>query len=194
MKNHKCKTNNSNVAISELPPITYARSARAKYLRITIKPARTITVTIPRRATKKQAKQFVLSKIGWVKKHLQRLEQQDKMQDAPVPDVDLENAKEELFDRLDHFADKHNLTYKKVTFRHQKTKWGSCSNSGNISLNINIAYLPEHLQDYLLLHELCHLRHMNHSKQFWLELDEMTGSEAKRLRKELKGYRACCRL
>jgi hypothetical protein len=179
-------TNEIDIAISELPPITYTRSARAKYLRITIKPARTITVTIPRRATKSQASHFVRSKIEWIKKHLHRLEQQDKIQ-APIPEIDLEKAKDELFDRLDHFADKHNLTYRKVTFRCQKTKWGSCSSVGNISLNINIAYLPEHLQDYLLLHELCHLRHMNHSKHFWVELDKMTGGEAKRLGKELKG-------
>ncbi|MCK5565771.1 MAG: DUF45 domain-containing protein [Planctomycetes bacterium] len=181
--------NENDIAISELPPVTYTRSARAKYLRITVKPAQTITVTIPRKATKKQAKQFVQSKIDWIKKHLHRLEQQDKIERAPIPDIDLDKAQGRLFERMNHFAAKHDISYRQMTFRCQKTKWGSCSSKGNISLNINIAFLPEHLQDYLLLHELCHLHHMNHSKQFWAELNKMTDSRAKLLQKELRGHR-----
>ncbi|MHC5088067.1 MAG: M48 metallopeptidase family protein, partial [Planctomycetota bacterium] len=77
---------------------------------------------------------------------------------------------------------------RRAAFRCQKTKWGSCSNQNNISLNINIAFLPEHLQDYILLHELCHIRHMNHSKAFWAQLDEYCGGKAKEYAKELKTH------
>ena len=102
---------------------------------------------------------------------------------------ELIKAQDELFDRLDYFSKKHDLPYRRAAFRCQKTKWGSCSSQNNISLNINIAFLPPHLQDYILLHELCHIRHKNHSKSFWLQLDHYCGTGAKALAKELKNHR-----
>ena len=73
--------------------------------------------------------------------------------------------------------------------RCQKTKWGSCSDKKNINLNINIAYLPKELQDYILLHELCHTKIKNHSKQFWASLDSYVGGRAKEMSKELRTWR-----
>jgi predicted metal-dependent hydrolase len=171
---------------SNLPPVTYTRSARAKHLRITIKPTRTITVTVPRHTNQKQAQQFLLSKIAWIKKHLKKIDQYDKLQDTPDLTIDLDKAQGELFNRLDYFSDKYNLPYNRAAFRCQKTKWGSCSSKNNISLNVNIAYLTKELQDYILLHELVHTKIKNHSKQFWAELDRYLGGRAKLLQKELR--------
>ena len=56
--------------------------------------------------------------------------------------------------------------YKKITLKNNKSNWGSCSAKGNINLNIRLHLLPEHLRDYVILHELCHLRHMNHGPEF----------------------------
>jgi len=179
------------MSTTNLPPIHYTRSARAKHLRITIKPTQTITVTIPKHTTKQQAQQFLQSKISWIKKHLQKLEQQEKLQQSlsDLPTIDLEKAQDELFCRLEYFSDKYNLPYNRAIFRCQKTKWGSCSSKNNINLNINIAYLPKELQDYILLHELCHIRHKNHSKKFWAELDKLVGGKSKEMRKGLRGCR-----
>ncbi len=182
----------SNMSTSQtttLPPITYTHSTRAKHLRITIKPTQTITVTIPKHTTRQQAQQFLQSKTSWIKKQLQKLDQQEKLQLSlpDLPTIDLEKAQNELSCRLEYFSDKYNLPYNRAIFRNQKTKWGSCSSKNNINLNINIAYLPNELQDYILLHELCHIRHKNHSKKFWAELDKLVSGKSKELRRELKG-------
>jgi hypothetical protein len=108
-----------------------------------------------------------------------------------VPDFnfDIEKAQIDLFNRLDNLSKKYNLPYNRASFRCQKTRWGSCSGKDNISLNINIAFLPEELQDYVILHELVHTKIKNHGRKFWAELGKYTQSPAKELSKELKKYR-----
>jgi predicted metal-dependent hydrolase len=103
--------------------------------------------------------------------------------------IDLRQAQDAIFERLKAFSKQHNLPYRRAAFRCQRTKWGSCcATTRSISLNINIVLLPVHLQDYLLLHELTHLSHPNHSPAFWAELDRYCAGSAKRLSKELKTY------
>jgi len=171
--------------------IAYRRSRRAKNLRITIAPTQAITVTVPVNTSLERAKEFVQAKQPWIQKHLMKMRQMETLQ-AEQPQLswdELIKAQDELFARLEYFSEKHNLPYARAAFRCQKTKWGSCSSQNNISLNINIAFLPRHLQDYILLHELCHIRHKNHSKQFWSQLDHYCGGNAKTLAKELKQHR-----
>lgn len=138
----------------------------------------------------KRADEFVQSRQAWIQKHLQKMRESEKAQPAQPelsPD-ELNKIQDELFSRLEHFSDKYNLPYRRAAFRCQKTRWGSCSSQNNISLNINIAFLPEYLQDYILLHELCHIRHKNHSKAFWGQLNTYCDDRAKDLAKELKNY------
>ena len=177
------------LTISNLDAVYFTRSQRAKYQRITIDPDKIITVTIPRYGTLKEAKEFLESKISWIQKQFQKIDQHTQLQDGLNLDVDLEKTQNELFDRLDYFSDMYNFPYNRAAFRCQKTRWGSCSSQNNISLNVNIAFLPEQLQDYILLHELCHTRHKNHRKTFWAELDKYTNGRAKELARELKMYK-----
>lgn len=79
-------------------------------------------------------------------------------------------AKEFLPYRLDYFAKLHGYEYSRLRLSHANTRWGSCSSNGTISLNIGLMQLPEPLIDYVILHELAHLNHMNHSKDFWDEV------------------------
>ena len=175
--------------ISNLGSVTFARSQRAKYQRITVRPDKTITVTIPRGGSLSEAKQFLKSKISWIQKQLQKIDQHTQCLDMPDLDIDLEKAQVDLFNRLDYFSEKHSFSYNRAGFRYQKTRWGSCSGKNNLSLNVNIAFLPEELQDYVLLHELVHTKVKNHSRKFWAELDKYTKGQAKELSKELKKYR-----
>ena len=176
--------------ISNLGSVTFARSQRAKYQRITIRPDKTITVTIPRSGSIGEAKQSLKSKISWIQKQLRKIDQQARCRDITDLNIDLKEAQINLFNRLDYFSEKHNFPYHKAGFRCQKTKrWGSCSGKNNISLNVNISFLPEEQQDYVLLHELVHTKVKNHSRKFWAELDKYTQGQAKELSRKLKKYR-----
>ena len=179
----------STLTISNLGSVTFAKSPRAKYQRITIRPDKTITVTIPRNGSLSEAKQFLKSKVSWIQKQLQKIDQHTQCQGMPDLDIDLEKAQVALFNRLDYYSEKYNFPYNRSGFRCQKTRWGSCSGQNNISLNVNIAFLPEELQDYVLLHELVHTKVKNHSRKFWAELDKYTQGQAKELSEELKKYR-----
>ena len=179
----------STLTIPSLGSVTFAKSPRAKYQRITIRPDKTITVTIPRSGSISEAKQFLKSKISWIQKQLQKIDQHTQCRDMPDVDIDLEKAQVDLFNRLDYFSKKHSFSYNKAGFRCQKTRWGSCSGGNNISLNVNVSFLPEELQDYVLLHELVHTKVKNHSRKFWAELDKYTQGQAKELSKKLKKYR-----
>ncbi len=169
--------------------VEFTRSFRAKYLRLTLKPDRTITVTVPRFTPLEEAKRFLHSKSGWIRKTLNKMDSPRPA--APTADlkgIDLEQAQTDLFERLRHFSRMHSLPYRGAAFRCQKTKWASCSGRNHISLNINIALLPRHLQDYILLHELAHIREKIHSDRFWALLDQLCGGKARAFARELKPY------
>jgi len=97
-------------------------------------------------------------------------------------------AKQYLPERVKELAGKFELNYNKLTLKNIKSRWGSCSRINNINLSIHLMRLPDYLIDYVILHELVHTVHHNHSKRFWALLDTVTGG-AKNLDKELRKYR-----
>jgi predicted metal-dependent hydrolase len=96
-------------------------------------------------------------------------------------------AREKIVKRLHELSALHGLPYGRVMVRNQRTRWGSCSARGTISLNIKLARLPEELMDYVILHELLHTRIRGHTREFWRGLDALVG-DAGGLRKELRSY------
>ena len=178
----------TSLNITNLGTVTFKASSKAKYHRITVYPDKTIKVTIPKKGSLDEAKKFLISKTTWVQKQLDKIERQEKAQEQLDLNIDLQDAQIKLFNRLDYFSKKYSLIYRNAAFRCQKTKWGSCSAKNNISLNINIAFLPHELQDYILLHELVHIKVKNHSRKFWTELDKYTSGQAKELAKKLRNY------
>lgn len=90
--------------------------------------------------------------------------------------------------RVKAWAEKLNIKYNKLFIKNNKTNWGSCSSVNNININLHVLRLPEHLIDYIIVHELTHVLHKNHSKTFWDTLSSFLNTDAKLLRKELKAY------
>lgn len=81
-----------------------------------------------------------------------------------------ELAREIIHERLSHWNRVYSVAYGRVAVRNQKRCWGSCSEHGNLNFNYKIIFLPESLMDYIIVHELCHLRELNHSPVFWKEV------------------------
>ena len=176
--------------VPDIGTVVLAVSNRAKYLRITIKSDRTIRLTVPRKVSFRKAKQFLDSRIPWIKKHLRKFEElENNRKYVRLPQVSKVRARAILITRLEELAELHDFRFNKVSIRNQKTKWGSCSARNNISLNVNLARLPEELRDYVILHELVHTRIKNHSREFWTLLDEFVGGRAKEFSQALKTYR-----
>ena len=167
-----------------------AVSKRAKYLRITIKSDRTVRLTIPEVVAPSKAQQFLKSRVPWIRKHLRKFEElENNREHVRLPRISKARARAILIERLEELAELHDFRFNKVSIRNQKTKWGSCSARNNISLNMNLARLPEELRDYVILHELVHTRIKNHSRKFWMELDEYVGGSAREFSRMLKTYR-----
>ncbi len=89
------------------------------------------------------------------------------MGSARVYQANKEAARELVLRKLAQHNAHYHLVWGRVAIRNTRSRWGSCSKKGNLNFNYRVILLPEHLQDYLVVHELCHLRHFNHSKHFW---------------------------
>jgi predicted metal-dependent hydrolase len=179
------------VNLPNIGDVIFEKSHKAKYVNISVRPFKGIRVAVPASLSMDRAKKIAESKTDWMKAqltHSRRLEREHNeflRHEAPI---NKDHARKKIVDRLKELSEKHQIPFNKVFIRTQKTRWGSCSARKNISLNINIARLPEKLMDYVILHELAHIRHSNHSKSYWQELNRMTGN-AKTLDKELDKYR-----
>ena len=178
------------IKISGIGEIEWKRNYRARNLNLSVEPFTGIHVTVPPGTPISQIKNFIISKKGWIAKHLKHArEMERKRRQAAIfiDRIDPVKAANELKEELARLADQYGFQFRKVTIRNQKTRWGSCSAENNISLNINLVHLPEKLLRYVLLHELVHTRIKNHSRKFWNEMDRLMG-DAKELRKKLNEF------
>lgn len=91
--------------------------------------------------------------------------------------------------RLHHLSEKKGLPFGSCKITTSRSRWGSCSSKGDICLSCYLLTLPTHLIEYVMLHELCHTREMNHGPRFWKLLDQLTGKDSRTLRHELKKHR-----
>jgi predicted metal-dependent hydrolase len=160
----------------EIGEVTFRKSARGRRVAIRVHPVRGVTVSVPALVPYAAAMAFFKLKRQWVLETMRR--QKEKARNTVVPSAaEIESlrrqAKSELPPRLSVLAARYGFTYNRVTIKHNATNWGSCSSKGNINLNLNIVRLPRILQDYVLLHELCHLRHPDHGHGFHLLLEHL---------------------
>lgn len=93
-----------------------------------------------------------------------------------------------IYERIDYYNQIYNFKINRISVRNQRTRWGSCSEKGNLNFNYRILLLPQYLADYIIVHELCHLKEMNHSFKFW-NLVAQTFPNHLEIRKEIRNKR-----
>lgn len=178
------------IDLDQIGPVVFEKSKRARRLNITIRPFRGVRVAVPMRVSIARAKEYVLSKAAWIRKHLVRMREVESAQSVLLrraAELDIIAARRTLISRLAELAQRNGFKYNRVSIRRQKTRWGSCSSRNNINLNMSLVLLPSELMDYVILHELLHTRIKNHSRRFWTELDKLVG-DAKAFDSRLKEY------
>ena len=170
------RTTQKTMMDPEIGEVTFRKSVRGRRVSIRVHPVRGVTVSVPAFVPYAAAMAFFNLKRQWVLDVVSR--QKDRLKDTPVADPSeietlRKRAKAELPTRLSELASRYGFIYNKVTIKHNSSNWGSCSAQGNINLNLNIVRLPYVLRDYVLLHELCHLRHHDHGHAFHLLLEHV---------------------
>ncbi len=160
----------------EIGAVTFRKSARARRMSIRVHPVKGVTISIPSLVPYSAAQLFFRAKRGWIISTVAA--QKEKFKDVHVASsaeiADLRRrAKSELPPRLAELAARYGFIYNRLAIKHNATNWGSCSTRNNINLNLNIVRLPSVLRDYILLHELCHLKHHDHGHGFHLLLEHV---------------------
>jgi predicted metal-dependent hydrolase len=154
----------------EYPPPVFVRHPRARRYVISVRDDGGVRVTVPRWGSLREARVFADVQESWVERQRRRLEL-DRVTMPAVPEsVQRESwarAKRELPPRLLELAADLGLAVSKVSVRNQKRRWGSCSRSGHICLNWRLVNTPDWVRDYVMIHELMHMRRMDHSRKFW---------------------------
>ena len=157
----------------------YVVRSRRKTVSAEIDKDLSVLVRAPLRMSEKDIRKFLQSNEDWIRKHRRKLaERQEKTKDIPKLTIEElhELADQAMLDippRAARYARLAGVTYGRITIRNQRTRWGSCSSKGNLNFNCLLMLAPEEHRDYVIVHELCHRREMNHSKRFWAEVERI---------------------
>ena len=172
--------------------VTVIRSNR-KTVAIQVNSDLSVTVRAPRSVSEKDIEEILKKKEAWISKHIEKIkETKERFEAEPTEKLTCEKvialadeALKVIPERVEYFAKVIGVTYGKITVRNQKTRWGSCSSKGNLNFNCLLMLAPPEVLDYVVVHELCHRKQMNHSKAFWLEVEKVL-PDYKEARKWLK--------
>lgn len=155
-------------------PYRVIRSDR-RTVALQISPDGQVLVRCPRRMGAEAIRAFVQSKAGWIEKHLARQTATPKLPaftDEEIRDL-AQRALRVIPERTAYFAPLVGVEYGTITIRSQRSRWGSCTSKGNLNFNCLLMLAPPEVVDYVVVHELCHRKEMNHSKRFWAEVERV---------------------
>ncbi len=179
------------VADPELGEVVVCRSTRARRIRLTVRSDGRVRVAYPWRMARETALEFLEQHRAWVLATRERLAARKTGCPACTPE-EIERLRQEarrlLPPRVGELAAQYGFNYGRVSIRASRTRWGSCSGRNDLSLSPFLMTLPEHLRDFVILHELCHTVHHNHSAAFHALLDRCVGGREAQLRSELRRY------
>lgn len=146
-------------------------SKRARRMRLAIYCDGGFVVTVPRNISSNIIEQFIFRKSQWILEKLEYFKSISSLGAAKNTKNDYIKYKDQALvlaeKRIEYFNKIYGFKFNKINIKNQKTRWGSCSRKGNLNFNYKIALLPERLADYIITHELCHLKEFNHSQKFW---------------------------
>ncbi len=174
-----------------MPSVEFAlkRHPRSRGIRIRIGADGACTVTAHKRVPAWMINQFVEQKSAWIVEHVAKAKARPPSLLRGGTRADYGRLKDRALElvesRLDYFNKFYKLSWKKVSIRNQKTRWGSCTSTGTLSFNYRIVHLTQEQVDYIVVHELCHLAQMNHSVRFW-KLVEQTIPNHKQIRAKIR--------
>ena len=154
--------------------------SKRRSMAIQIRTDGSVVVRVPMHASDRAIKRFVSAHARWIADNRgEMFERRKKLADNPydipawesLSAADKKIAKQKIMEHVDYYARRMEIDYGSISMRNQKSRWGSCSSKGNLNFNYRLAYLPEELLDYVVVHELAHRRHMDHSAAFWEDVE-----------------------
>lgn len=138
-----------------------------------------IVVFVPLYVSDNEIEKMVISKSKWIDEHMLKvqstIDERSKLEKITFEQVKelADQAVEYIPKRVKYYAEKENFVYNKITIKNLVSRWGSCSTKGNLNFNCLLMLTPDYVIDYIVVHELCHLREMNHSEKFWAEVEKI---------------------
>ncbi len=167
--------------------------SKRKTLAIEVKKDLRVIVRAPLFVSNKDIQKFVAEKSVWIENAIEKVKvrneqkKQNLVQKFTAEEIHslADKALEVIPKRVEYYAKIMGVTYGRITIRNQVSRWGSCSAKGNLNFNCLLMLCPAEVMDYVVVHELCHLKEMNHSKKFW-SLVERFCPEYKQHKKWLK--------
>ncbi len=141
-----------------------------------------VVVRAPIRYPVSEINRFIGEKADWIDRHLEKVRDIEKKEPITKQEVKylVTKAKRVIPPKVEHFAKIIGVDYGTITIRMQKSRWGSCSAKGNLNFNCLLMKTPDEVIDYVVVHELCHRKEMNHSPRFWAEVEKILPDYKKR--------------
>lgn len=154
---------------------TVIRSSR-KTLSLQIKPDGAVELRAPLGLPQREIDRFVAEKADWIEKTLAKVQAAKAAgEQQPLTMEDIQKLADEALRRIPprvrEYASRMGVTYGRITIRNQTGRWGSCSSQGNLNFNCLLMLAPDEVLDYVVVHELAHRKHMDHSAAFWAEVE-----------------------
>ena len=155
------------------------RRSKRKSAAIKITADMQIVVYVPLYVSDNEIERMVISKSKWIDEHMLKvqstIDERSKLEKITFEQVKelADQAVEYIPKRVKYYAEKENFVYNKITIKNLVSRWGSCSTKGNLNFNCLLMLTPDYVIDYIVVHELCHLREMNHSEKFWAEVEKI---------------------
>ena len=155
------------------------QKSRRRSISVSIMADNKVLVKAPYGTTERKVQEFLVAKKGWITKHLEKqnrevdqAESLGLLSDEEVKRIKRQ-ARKSIPERVGYWAEKIGVTYGRIAIRLQSSRWGSCAANGNLNFNCLLVLMPPEVLDSVVVHELCHRRYMNHSKEFYAEIDQV---------------------